>query len=177
MVLKALKECENDRARLVGLPAPALQDPLHVEYTDVDAIEDALYDLEALGLARRRPNSLFNLTPAGRRAATQSIEDVCGPFRDTCKTLTDEELRFVQVLMELSEKEYALFARLRYMDVDQVFEHIGLEVSREEQESFLLPLVEKNCIDYREFKTDRDARPLLTGVLCVSAGAAKPGEN
>jgi hypothetical protein len=166
-VLKAVKECENDRARLVGIPVPALQDPLHIDYGDVDAIEDAVYDLEALGLACRRPNSFFTLTPAGRQAATHSIEAVCGnTLRETCKTLTDEERRFVQALMDLSEKAYDLFARLRYVNVDRIFEQIGLELSREQQESFLLPLVEKNCIDYREFRTDRDARPLFTGVRC-----------
>ena len=166
-VLKTVKECENDRARLVGISAPALKDPLQIEDGDVDVIEDAVYDLEALGLARRRPNSFFNLTQTGRQAATQSIEDVCGDtLRETCETLTDEECRFVQALMELSEKEYDLFARLRYVDVDRIFEQIRLELSREQQESFLLPLVEKNCIDYREFKADRDARPLFTGVRC-----------
>ena len=52
-----------------------------------------------------------------------------------------------------------------------------LELSREQQERFLLPLVEKNCIDYREFKADRDARPLFTGVRCVATGAAKGGRD
>jgi hypothetical protein len=172
-VLESVKENQNVRTRLVGLSVPALQDPLRVAYADVDAIEDALYDLEVLGLTRRRPNSFFNLTVAGRQAASQSIENVCGKtLREACETLTDEELRFVRALMDLSEGEYERFARLRYVDVDRIFEAVGLSVPRDEQESFLLPLVEKNCIDYREFETDRRVCPLFTGIMCVSARAA-----
>jgi hypothetical protein len=167
-VLETVKDSEDTRTRLVGFPVPALREPLGIDLADVDAIEDAVYDLQALGLTRRRPNSFFNLTPAGRLAATQSIEEVCGDaVRETCNALTGEERRFVQALMDLSQEEYDLFARLRYVNVARIFERIGLEGPREWEESFLLPLVEKKCINYQEFKTDRDARLLFTGVTCV----------
>jgi hypothetical protein len=167
-VLETVKDCEDNRTRLVGFPVPALREPLGIDLADVDAIEDAVYDLQALGLARRRPNSFFNLTPAGRLAATQSIEEVCGDaLRQTCDGLIGEERRFVQALMDLSQEEYDLFARLRYVNVTRIFERIELEGPREWEESFLLPLVEKKCIDYQEFKTDRDVRLLFTGVTCV----------
>ena len=167
-VLNAARSCENVRTRLVGLPVPALREPLVIADADIDAIEDAVYDLEALGLARRRPNSFFNLTPVGREAAASGIEDVCGEIlHEICATLTREEASFVRDLLEHSEREYVAFARLHYVDVDLTFEHIGLQLSHEQQEAFLMPLAEKICIDYREFETDRDARPLFAGIICV----------
>ncbi|MBV9278729.1 MAG: hypothetical protein JOZ41_01485 [Chloroflexi bacterium] len=61
------------------------------------------------------------------------------------------------------------------MNADLVFEPIGLQVSREEQESFLLGLVETNCIDHREFETDRDGRPLFTAAVCAPVETARSG--
>ena len=167
-VLSAASQCENNRTRLLGVPVPALRESLHIADDNVDAIEDAVYDLEVLGLAHRRPNGLFNLTEAGRQAATSSIEAVCGAAtRETCTALTDQQRSFLQALIARSAAEGPEFARLHYVNVSLVFEEIGLMYSHLEQESFLLPLVEEGCIDYREYRTDRDARALFTAVACV----------
>jgi hypothetical protein len=167
-VLHAMDACENVRTRLVGLPASGLRETLGVGLGDVDAIEDALYDLDVLSLARRRPSSGYNLTRSGRGAGAGSVEDVCGAaIRETCAALTDDEHTFLQALMKLSQSEEDAFARLRYVNVDQAFAQIGFTGSHEQQESFLLPLVESNCIDYQEFPSARTARPLITGVICA----------
>jgi hypothetical protein len=171
-VLKAFEGSENQRTRLVGLAIPALREPLGIALEDDDAIEDAVYDLEVLGLAHRRPNSFVSLTPAGREAAAQSIDAVCGDaLRETCKTLTDDQRRFVVALVGLAKSEDDHLARLQYVDVAQVFEQIGLELPREQEESFLVPLVEKKCIDYREFEAGRDVSPLFSGIACAFAGS------
>lgn len=177
-VLDTMETCENDRARLMGLPPAALREPLGVDLSDVDAIEDALYDLEALGLAQRRPAGTFNLTTLGRLAAAQSIEDVGGAsIQRTCRGLTDDERRFVQALLDLSQTPYDGFARARYVDLEQGFDKTRLHGSHEQQETFLLPLVVSTCIDYQEFVSARVVRPLFTGVICASVPReqARPG--
>lgn len=167
-VLHAMDACENGRTRVVGLPAAALRETLGVGLSDVDAIEDALYDLDVLGLVRRRPAGGYNLTTFGREATPGSVEDACGTtIYETCTSLASNERAFLQVLMELCEKEYDGFARMRYVNVDHAFTEIGLTGSHEQQESFLLPLVESTCIDYQEFPSARVARPLITGVVCA----------
>jgi hypothetical protein len=172
-VLKALSEAETVRTRLVGLAIPALREPLGMDLADVDAIEDAVYDLEVLGLVRRRPNSFVNLTVTGRRAAEQSIDAVCGEtIRETCRLLSGDERRFVEAAVKLSETEQARFTRLQYVDVVSVLQEIGVELARGAEEAFLLSLVEKACIDYREFEGERDVSPLFTGVACASAKTA-----
>lgn len=168
-VLDAMVTCENDRTRLVGLPAAALRESLGVDLSEDDAIGDALYDLAVLGLAQRRPGGAYDLTALGRQAAAGSIEAVCGTtIQEACTALTDQERGFLRALLALAQTEYAGFARMRYVDVDTAFAEIGLHGSHEEQESFLLPLVVHSYVDYREFSSGRDARPLFTGVICGS---------
>lgn len=168
-VLEAMVASENTRTRLVGIPAAALREPLSLPLSDVDAITDAVYELEALGLVDRRPAGTYNLTRLGRQAADQSIEDVCGAtIYRACTRLADGERSFLQTLLELSQSQYDSFARMHYVNVDAVFEQIGLRDTNEQQESFLLPLVLRKCIDYREYAKDRDARPLFTGVICAT---------
>lgn len=169
-VLRAMAESQNVRTRVVGLPASGLRDTLGVDLSDADAIEDALYDLEALGLTRRRPSGGYNLTPLGSEAVARSIENVCGTaIFATCTALTDDQRRFLDVLTERSQTEYDGFVRARYINVDQVFAAIGLsDNSHEQQELFLLPLVESRCIDYQEYPSARSVRPLYTGIACTS---------
>lgn len=174
-VLNAAKQTESSaRVRLVGAPIPALRHPLHIGEADIDAIGDAVYDLEVLGLARSRANDFFNLTPEGRQAAGKSITSVCGELiQGVCSALTDDERRFLHALTEQSEREHDGFARLHFVNVEPIFQQIGLVVSRAEEETFLVGLVERSCIEYQEDEGSRDARPLFIAVACVQTSSAQ----
>lgn len=170
-VLDGTHASENIRTRLVGIHATALRETLGMHLEDVDAIEDALGDLDALGLAQRRPDGGFNLTPLGREAAARSIKEVCRmTILKTGGTLTDAQRSFLQALTQVSQMEYSGFARMRYINVHEVFTTIGLGGhTHEKQEAFLVPLVESRCIDYQEFPSARSARTLYTGIAASTA--------
>lgn len=175
-VLKGLMDAvaADPAARTVGVAELKLQQRL-VDQQDatgpgMEALRDAVRDLECLGLSSRRGNWI-ELTQAGRELAAGSLRVLWAEIMDIY--VDNEQLAFLQACVRLCEERHSAFALLREVTWEPVTEALGwvnpefdlvFDIARKLDEAGLLSA--RRALGQRI-----DVYPTYAGVVRATEGA------